>query len=104
MDFTQTHIRSINEFSDSTIIIKDSNKTITLNVHKIILAYHCEYFYKMFTFGKLNNQYKMIVDNADIMHAIIMEFYGFKNNFPENYRSKNLPISFFRRKIDRKIF
>ena len=71
MNFTK-HINLINDFSDVEITIKDSNKTIKLNLHKIILSYECEYFYKMFFFDKTKNNYEMIAENADIMCYVIM--------------------------------
>jgi hypothetical protein len=49
-----------------------------MNLHRFHLATHCEFFYKLFTFGEKKTSYELIVDDADIMRDIIMTFYGAK--------------------------
>lgn len=70
------------KFSDFELILKDKYTTISLHVHRIILANNCDYFYKMFNFNLQLKSQEMIVPVAYIMRDLILSFYGIKNPQP----------------------
>ncbi|AEQ33402.1 BTB-POZ domain and WD-repeat protein [Megavirus chiliensis] len=79
-----------NLFSDLVLILENfnSNEKITINVHKCILYYSCEYFAIMLSnFQEKNqNEIKIKVPNIHVCYDIIMSFYGEKinsANYPE---------------------
>ncbi len=73
-----------NLFTDLLLILKDSNETVELNVHKIILWSRSSYFNKLLQ----TNTYKesllsnitIEVPNANVTRDIILSFYNFNKS------------------------
>ena len=98
MNFSKAyHKKLINEFSDVNLILEDPSKTINMNLHKIILAYSSEYFYKLFLFGEHENNYKIKVGDADVARNLIESFYGTESSIP-NYPKWKYILEIFRLK------
>lgn len=89
MNSNKLYLDTINKkYTDIELVLQDKNVSVTMNLHKNILACSCDYFEKMFDFGseKNKNQITIIVPNAKIVHDIILTFYGEKinsTNYPD---------------------
>ena len=96
MNFTSKyHQNLITEFTDVELILQDSIKIIKLKLHKIILSYASEYFYKLFSFNKHKSNYTMVVLDADLIESIIMSFYGLQS-VPHNYPEWEYTLKMFK--------
>ncbi len=64
-------------FTDLILVLTDQHKSISINVHKNILACSSIYFYKCLTFNN-NNEAKLVVHVTDALIArdIILSFYN----------------------------
>ena len=63
------------KFTDIKLVLVGSKKTISIEVHKFVLRYSSDYFYKYLDFNGEKDEYKMNVDDANISRDIIMAFY-----------------------------
>lgn len=68
------------KFTDIKLVLTDSKRTISIEVHKFVLRYSSDYFYKSLNFDGAKNEYKMNVDDANIARDIIMSFYDASEN------------------------
>jgi len=69
------------KFTDVELVLTDPTNSVSLRVHKIILASCSEYFQKLFSFGDCNKIVQEIqVPNASVTKDIIMSFYGIMND------------------------
>src|SRR5579872_3334649 len=74
-------------FTDANLTLVDPNKTITLPVHRFLLASASLYFRNLFTFGSNldKTDFTVNVNDVDIWHDLIMSWYG------HNVNSGNYP-------------
>jgi hypothetical protein len=68
-------------YTDVQLIITDlddPSQEISMHVHRVILATTCDYFHRLFLFGenRQKTSFKMQVDDVEMIHDIILTFYG----------------------------
>jgi WD40 repeat protein len=70
------------KFTDITLNLVDSNRSIIIEAHRVVLGYLSDYFMKIFSFGNEKNQSHIVirVNDARIAHDIIFSLYGRKIN------------------------
>lgn len=71
------------KFTDVELVLIDHLEKITLHLHKSVLIFTFDYFYKMFSFNN-RNRIEMIVPNAKIMEYIIM-LYGYDRTIDTDF-------------------
>src|SRR5579872_4864372 len=75
-------------YTDATLTLNSHDKCITFEIHRVILASASSYFHALFTFGSNYTKTEFTineVDDVDIMHDLIMSWYGQTPN--SNYPS-----------------
>src|SRR5579872_6812849 len=66
-------------YTDATLTLNSRIKCITFDIHRVILASASSYFHALFTFGSNYTKTEFTineVDDVDIMHDLIMSWYG----------------------------
>lgn len=80
MDLTKfCHDLEEKKFTDVEITLHDRQNEKTFHCHRVVLAFNCDYFYKLFTFGTAtghDNKYRIEVSDVRIAFDVIMSFYG----------------------------
>src|SRR5579872_6132706 len=74
-------------YTDATLTLNSRDKSMTFDVHRVILASASSYFHALFTFGSNYTKTSFTineVDDVDIMYDIIMSWYGYTPN--SNYQ------------------
>ena len=87
MDLNKLFQYITNQVTDVELILIDSNSSTKIKVHKTILAFSCDYFYKLFVFNKNQSEFTIHVNNIDVAHHIILSFYGQKINYAQAFIS-----------------
>lgn len=64
------------KFTDVNLILYDSEGSIGLHAHRVVLAISCDYFHQLFTFGSEKNEFDITIKIPDnkAIHDIIMSF------------------------------
>src|SRR5579872_6754822 len=75
-------------YTDATLTLNSRDKSMTFDIHRVILASSSSYFHALFTFGSNYTKTSFTineVDDVDIMYDLIMSWYGQSPN--SNYPS-----------------
>src|SRR5579872_6871554 len=68
-------------YTDATLTLNSRDKSMTFDIHRVILASASSYFHALFTFGSNYTKTSFTineVDDVDIMYDLIMSWYGSK--------------------------
>src|SRR5579872_4017603 len=66
-------------YTDATLTLNSRDKSMTFDIHRVILASASSYFHALFTFGSNYTKTSFTindVDDVDIMYDLIMSWYG----------------------------